>query len=151
MAFRGQHEHSLDAKDRLTIPARFRAALDQGAVLFEELDPCVSIYPVASYGELTGTYLHGLNPLSREGRMMRRRFHARSHDETLDSAGRVRLPSHLISHAGLEGPCMIVGVDDHLEVWNPEAWRKHDAEIEAQADQMAEAFAAGATTDAEAG
>ena len=46
MAFRGQHEHSLDAKDRLTIPARFRAALDEGVVLFEELDPCVSIYPV---------------------------------------------------------------------------------------------------------
>ncbi len=50
MAFRGQHEHSLDAKDRLTIPARFRAALDDGVVLFEELDKCVSIYPLAEYG-----------------------------------------------------------------------------------------------------
>ncbi len=140
MAFRGQHEHSLDAKDRLTIPARFRAALDDGVVLFEELDKCVSIYPVAEYGELTRNYLDSLNPLTKRGRMMRRRFHARSHDEKLDSAGRVRVPKHLIDHAGLSGACMVVGVDDHLEVWEPDAWRAHDAEIDAQADELAESL-----------
>jgi MraZ protein len=140
MAFRGQHEHSLDAKDRLTIPARFRAALDDGVVLFEELDDCVSIYPVAEYAELTRNYLGTLNPLTKKGRMMRRRFHARSHDEKLDSAGRVRVPGHLIEHANLKGACMIVGVDDHLEVWDPVAWSKHDAEIDAHADELAESL-----------
>ena len=143
MAFRGQHEHSLDAKDRLTIPARFRAELDQGVVLFEELDPCVSIYPVAAYGVLTQAHLESLNPLTKKGRMMRRRFHARSHDESLDSAGRVRLPQHLIDHAGLSGTCVVVGVDDHLEVWSPERWTEHDAEIEAQADEIAESLGSG--------
>ena len=140
MAFRGQHEHSLDAKDRLTIPARFRAALDEGVVLFEELDACVAIYPVAAFGRMTENYLGGLNPMTKRGRMMRRRFHARSHDESLDSAGRVRLPRHLVKHAGLSGPCMIVGVDDHLEVWAPGAWGEHDAEIDAQADELAESL-----------
>jgi len=142
MAFRGQHEHSLDAKDRLTIPARFRAALDEGLVLFEELDPCVSIYPVGEWPELTKNYLGTLNPLTKRGRMMRRRFHARSHDEKLDSAGRVRLPKHLIEHAGLSGTSMVVGVDDHLEVWEPKAWAEHDAEIDAQADELAESLGA---------
>jgi MraZ protein len=143
VAFRGQHEHSLDAKDRLTIPARFRAALDEGVVLFEDLDPCVSIFPVAAYAEMSANYIARLNPLSKDGRMMRRRFHARSHDEKLDSAGRVRLPQHLIEHAGLQGACMIVGVDDHLEVWDPARWSEHDAEIDAETDRMAEALAAG--------
>ena len=145
MAFRGQYEHSLDAKDRLTIPARFRAALDGGAVLLEELDPCVSIYPVDGFTALTDRFLAGLNPLSSKGRMMKRRFHARSQDETLDSAGRVRLPRHLIEHAGLEGTCTVIGVDDHLEVWNPGRWGEHDAEIEAQTAEMAEELAAGAS------
>jgi MraZ protein len=149
LAFRGQHEHSLDAKDRLTIPARWRAALADGVVLLEELDPCVSIYPVAAYGELTQRFLGRLNPLSREGRMMKRRFHGRSRDEGLDSAGRVRLPHHLIEHAGLAGNCIVIGVDDHLEVWNPERWAEHDAQIEAEADRMAEELAAG--TGGEAG
>jgi MraZ protein len=147
VAFRGQHEHSLDAKDRLTIPARYRAALDGGVVLFEELDACVSIYPVAEYGTLTQTYLGTLNPLTKKGRMMRRRFHARSHDESLDSAGRVRLPQHLIEHAGLSGACVIVGVDDHLEVWNPTAWGEHDAEIDAHAEEISESLGAGVSED----
>ncbi len=142
MAFRGQHEHSLDSKDRLTIPARFRAALDGGAVLFEELDPCVSIYPVADYDELARTYLMALNPLTESGRKMRRRFHGRAHDETLDAAGRVRLPRHLIQHAGLAGACVIVGVDNHLEVWNPDAWAEHDAEIDVEANELAESLGA---------
>ena len=47
----------------------------------------------------------------------------------------MRLPKHLIEHAGLEGPCIVVGVDDHLEVWNPERWAEHDAEIDEQAER----------------
>ena len=143
MAFRGQHEHSLDSKDRLTIPVRFRAALDEGVVLLESLDPCVAIYPLAGYSRFAERFLGELNPLSRKGRMMVRRFHARSQDETLDSAGRVRLPRHLVEHAGLDGPCMVIGVDDHLEIWSLGRWAEHDAEIEAQAEEMAEELAAG--------
>ena len=53
---------------------------------------------------------------------MRRRILARSHDDSLDSAGRIHLPKHLIDHAGLEGPCVVVGLVNHLEIWNAEAW-----------------------------
>src|SRR5439155_15951810 len=49
LAFRGQYEHSLDSKDRLTVPARFRAALADGVVLSAGLDPCVEVYPTAEY------------------------------------------------------------------------------------------------------
>jgi transcriptional regulator MraZ len=143
LAYRGQHEHSLDAKDRLTIPARWRGPLADGVVLFEELDPCVSIYPPPAYERLTERYVASQSPLARDGRMMRRRFHARAHDESLDSAGRVRLPKHLIDYAGLGGACKIVGVDDHLEVWDPERWAEHEAQIEAQTERMSEDFAAG--------
>jgi MraZ protein len=143
LAYRGQHEHSLDAKDRLTIPVRWRGPLSDGVVLFEELDPCVSIYSPEAYETLTERYVSSLSPLSSDGRMMRRRFHANAHDESLDSAGRVRMPKHLIDHAGLEGACVIIGVDDHLEVWSPERWAEHDAEIDARADRMSEDLATG--------
>jgi MraZ protein len=143
VAFRGQHEHSLDSKDRVTIPARFRAALSDGVVLLESLDPCVSVYPIDRYEALSERFLAGQSPFSRKGRMMQRRFHARSRDEALDSAGRVRLARHLIEYAGLEGPCLVVGVDDHLEIWHPGRWAEHDAEIDAQAEGIAEELAAG--------
>lgn len=143
MAYRGQHEHSLDAKDRLTIPARWRGPLSDGVVLFEELDPCVSIYAPEAYEALTERYVSSLSPLSSDGRMMRRRFHAKAHDESLDSAGRVRLPKHLVEHAGLEGICVVIGVDDHIEVWNPDRWTEHDARIDEQTERMSEELATG--------
>ena len=132
MAFRGQHEHSLDAKDRLTIPARFRAALSEGVVLTAGLDPCVEVYPAGDYASHEQEALAQLNPLSRSDRMMRRRLVARSHDDSLDSAGRIHLPKHLIDHAGLEGPCAVVGIANQLEIWNAErcastTWRSTPA------------------------
>ncbi len=142
MAFRGHYEHSLDSKDRLTVPARFRAALADGVVLAAGLEPCIEVYPTQEFARFEERVLGELNPLSRKGRMMRRRFHGRSHDETLDSAGRVRLPRHLIEHAGLEeGPCVVIGVADHLEIWNTRAWGEHDAEIDATATEIAEELA----------
>jgi MraZ protein len=144
LAFRGHYEHSLDSKDRLTVPARFRAALADGVVLSAGLDPCVELYPTAGYAQFEQHVLGELNPLSRKGRMMRRRFHGRSHDETLDSAGRVRIARHLIEHARLEeGPCVVIGVADHLEIWNGKAWSEHDAEIDETATEIAEELAGG--------
>ena len=144
MAFRGQYEHNLDSKDRLTVPARFRAALADGVVLSAGLDPCIEVYATGDFARFEQRVLAELNPLSRHGRMMKRRFHGRSHDETLDSAGRIRIPRHLIEHAGLvEGPCVVIGVADHLEIWNTGRWADHYAEIDATAAEIAEELAHG--------
>ena len=143
MAFRGQYEHSLDAKDRLTIPARWRGALADGVVVFADLDPCVSIFPPPAYERMSDRYLASLSPFSRDGRMMKRRFHASSSDESLDSSGRVRLPNQMVDRAGLAGTCVVVGVDDHIEVWSPERWAAEQTEISEQTDRMARELSAG--------
>ena len=119
MAFRGQYEHSLDSKDRLTVPARWRGPLSEGIVLVAGLDPCVEVFSPRGYEDWSRRFLADLNRLGKSGRMMYRRFNASASDELLDSAGRVRLAKHLIAHAGLDGPCMVVGVGDHVELWNP--------------------------------
>lgn len=130
MAFRGQYEHSLDAKDRITVPARFRAALAEGVVLAQGLEPCVEVYSESAYSDVEQRFLADLNPFDRDGRRTQRRFHARSEDERLDSAGRVRLPKRLIEHAGLEGSCVIAGVMNRLEIWNPDRWAAENAAID---------------------
>ncbi len=139
----GQHEHSLDAKDRLTIPSKLRHELAEGAVVLAGLDPCLEIWPREGFKTFTAQILGGLNPLSSKARLMNRRFHSHAEEESLDSAGRVRLAKHLITHADLEGQCVVVGVLDHLEVWSPERWAEHSAEMDAQAFDVAEEFAAG--------
>jgi MraZ protein len=54
----------------------------------------------------------------------------------------VRLPRHLIEHGGLSGSCLVVGVGDHLEIWNTEAWGSESEEFEAQAAELTERLAA---------
>lgn len=141
MAFRGRYEHSLDSKDRLTVPARFRAALADGVVLSKWFDPCVAIHTTDEFERVAERYLAPHSPLSRNARDVRRIFHGGSFDEKLDSAGRVRLPQTLVEHAGLEGACVIVGSGEYLEIWNAERWAKHEAELDAAAADLAEGLA----------
>jgi len=143
MAFRGHYEHSLDSKDRITVPARFRAALSEGVVLFAGLDPCVEVWASDAYESFHDTFLAGLNPLGRKARVLRRRFNAEAHDDSLDSAGRVRVPKHLLDHAALKGECVVVGVADHLEIWSAKAWKSESEELGETASDMAEALAEG--------
>jgi transcriptional regulator MraZ len=128
MTFRGLHEHSLDAKDRITVPARYRAALSDGIVLMMGIEPCVEIWPATGAERMEESTLAALNPMSREARRLQRRFFSHSEATELDSAGRVRLSSQLIEHAGLEGRCVISGMGSRLEIWKPEEWFAEDEE-----------------------
>jgi len=142
MAFRGQYEHSLDSKGRITIPAKRRAQLADGVVLLKGLDACIDLYPLEAYETFTERFLSGINPLGSEGRLLNRRFNTQAEETELDSAGRVRVPDHLKSHAGLEGKCMVVGVGDHFEIWDAGRWAEHEGEIDARAVEVAEGLAA---------
>ena len=139
MSFLGQYEHNLDAKDRLTVPSKFRAALADGVVLAKGLDPSVWVFSPAGYERFTNGFLGATNPLGKRGRMLRRHFHGGAFDDTIDAAGRIRLPKKLIEHAGLgEGPCVIVGSDDWFEIWSAERWAAYEMEMEVEVSDVAE-------------
>jgi MraZ protein len=139
LSFLGQFEHNLDAKDRLTVPSKFRAALANGVVLAKGLDPCVWVFAPDGYERFTGQFLGETNPLGRRGRMMRRHFHGGAFPDGLDSANRIRLPKKLIEHAGLgEGKCVIVGSDDWFEIWSPDRWESYEKEMDAEVSDVAE-------------
>jgi MraZ protein len=144
LSFRGQFEHNLDAKDRLTVPSRFRAALADGVVLAKGLDPSVWVFSPDGYERFTRRFLGETNPLGRRGRMMRRHLHGNSFDESRDSAGRIRVSRKLLEHAGLgEGPCVVIGSDDWFELWSPERWAAYEREMDAEISDVAENLAEG--------
>jgi MraZ protein len=91
MTFRGLHEHSLDPKDRITVPAQYRAALAEGIVLMMGIEPCVEIWPASAAERMEEATLSALSPMSRDARRIQRRFFSHSESSDLDSAGRVRL------------------------------------------------------------
>jgi MraZ protein len=122
--FRGTFEHALDAKHRLTVPAKFRAALANGVVLAASPETTadaprsMAIWTPDAYDAYTNATLADSNPISPKARDLRRFFFNNSLDTELDSAHRVMIPPFLIDYAGLNKEVVVTGSGECLEVWD---------------------------------
>ena len=121
MPFRGFYDHTLDDRGRVALPARYRHEFESGAVMTMSPDGCVQVYTQSAFLEKSE---EGANDSSwsRNGRNKRRIFDAFSFDVELDRQGRILVPAKFRDSAGLEGPVVIAGVRECLEIWNPERW-----------------------------
>jgi MraZ protein len=137
----GEHEHSLDDKNRLTLPAKFRAAFAGGVVVTRGMDGCLYAYRREDWDSLVETRLATLDPLSKEGRRMQRFFFSGATEVEPDRQGRVMIPAALIEHAGLGREVVVAGVRDHLEIWDRAKWRQELNEVEGSAEDVAERLA----------
>jgi MraZ protein len=138
----GEYEHTLDDKNRLTLPAKFRQDFAEGIVVTRGMDGCLFAYTRADWSSLVERRLSTLDPLSKEGRRMQRFFFSGAAETELDKQGRVGLPSALLEHAKLGRDVVVAGVHDHLEIWDRAAWRTELAEVEGSAEDVAERLAA---------
>jgi MraZ protein len=141
LAFRGLYEYTLDAKNRLTIPAKFRAALSGGVILAKSLETCVSIWTVDGWEQFTEKAIGSRDPFSPEARDLQRYFHAGSFDAQLDSAGRIMLPPPLIRSAQLRKEVTVVGNYTTIEVWDRETWQEYERDVDASAPETARRLA----------
>jgi MraZ protein len=147
LSFLGQYEHSLDAKNRLTIPAKFRGPLSDGVVLAKQLDPCISIWPATSWERFTERSLTSRDPFDEDVRTLQRFFHAGSFDSQLDAAGRIMLPQPLLEHAALKKDVVLIGNQDTIEVWDRDHWRAEEGRINEAAVTVARRLSRGGAGD----
>lgn len=129
MAFRGTYEHSLDAKNRLTIPSKFRDQLAGKLVVAQAIKPCVAIMTEEAFDNFTDSFLKDLNPLSEEAERLSHYFNAGSFDGELDKAGRVMVAPTLMSYAGLGKDVAVIGNGDRLELWDQAKWNEYQADL----------------------
>ena len=140
MAFRGHFDYSLDAKNRLNVPAKFRAAFSSGVVLAKGLEPCVAVWAPDTFERWTESFLSNLNPVSPERRKLTRYFAGSSFDAELDSAGRVTLNNALLEHAGIQKDVVVVGNLDHLEIWDRDRFSEDQQALNAEVAGIAESL-----------
>lgn len=139
--FIGEYTHTLDPKNRLSVPAKFRKELGRVVVLTRGLDRCLFVYPKKAWAreaERRAAHAGG----TAAGRGLARLFLAGAMEAEVDGAGRVLIPDHLKSFAGLSGKAVVAGVADRVEIWDEGAWQKYTAEIERDADAFAEKLGA---------
>ena len=124
--FRGQFVHSVDAKGRVSLPARFRDVLvsdgDARFVLTPALfDPCLHLYPMRAWEEFEKKMLE-LPTLERNAVRFRRMYVSAAVECELDGSGRVLIPPHLRERASLEKEVLWAGMGRILELWSKTEW-----------------------------
>jgi MraZ protein len=135
LIFRGTFEHALDAKHRLTVPAKFRSALASGVVLAASPETTASaprsiaIWTPDAYEVYTTAALVGLSPISPEARDLKRFFFNYSHDTELDSANRVMIPPMLMDYASLDKEVLVTGSGECLEVFDRSKYAGYSEDV----------------------
>ena len=121
--FMGEYNHTIDAKGRLIIPAKFRELLGTEFVLTRGLDGCLFIYPVDEWKAFEQKFR--ALPLTNKNARTSRFFVAGAAMCELDRQGRVLVPQTLREFAGLEKDVVLTGNLDRIEVWSKEKWSEN--------------------------
>ena len=124
MFFMGTYTPKLDDKGRLILPAKFRDQLAGGLMITRGQEHCLYVWPKAEIDRITERLREA--PVSNKAtRDYIRMFSSASSDETPDRQGRITIPSHLRSYAGLDKDCVVVGAINRVEVWDADAWEQY--------------------------
>lgn len=145
MLLTGTHQRTLDDKNRITLPKRVREQLGEIEQLFVTPGPdqCLWVFDQTSL-EALSSKLDQAPAADSEARVFRRLFFAQMEAVDVDRAGRALIPDRLVRFAGLDKDVTLIGVRDHLEVWNAAKWEEYLTQHGPSFDKIAEgAFHAG--------
>ena len=138
----GTHDHTLDDKNRLTLPAKFRESFGDGLVVARGFEGCLRAFRREDWDGHVESRLAPLDPLSKETRRLQRFYFAHATESNLDKQGRVMIPAPLLELAGISKEVVVIGMRDHVEIWDRATWRNELAEVEGSAEDVAERLAA---------
>lgn len=135
--FIGEYEHTLDEKNRVSIPKHYRTGLGKRMVMTRGLDNCLFVYSRSSW-EKVAAKLQELSFAQADTRGFNRFILSGAAEVEVDAAGRVLIPEHQRQFAKLSKTIVFAGVSDRVEIWDADAWKAYKAEIEKKAEDMAE-------------
>jgi MraZ protein len=137
LVFFGEYRHNMDTKGRLSIPSKMRNQCGSLVYVTRGNEGCLNVYNEEGWN----AYYQGLAQLSqrkKEARKFLRLVQSKTHDIEFDKTGRINIPADLRSLAGLEKECVIIGVGDHMEIWNQQKWESYYEENDADFDELSE-------------
>lgn len=131
--FMGEYHYSIDEKGRLTIPAKLRYELGENFIVTRGLDGCLFVYPKNEWENIIQKYKE--LPNTKDARNFMRFFLSGATVCEFDKQGRINISAPLTKYAELKKDCVIIGVNDRLEVWSKERWESF---IDANEDSLSD-------------
>jgi MraZ protein len=120
--FIGEYEHNVDGKNRMILPSAIRDSLDEDdeLIVTPVVEPCLALFPYDRWEDfLMSEELQGL---TEESRKFRRALASKASETSVDSQGRILVPSKLKDIAGIDDTVTVVGNIDRVELWAPDEW-----------------------------
>ena len=128
--FIGEYTHTVDEKNRFSLPAKFRKELGKKVVVTRGKDHCLFLYPTKTWGAISKE-VASLGHVESDPRYARFTFSGASEIE-IDSIGRILLPEFLREFAELKNPIVITGVHDRVEIWSDKRWSAYRKKLESE-------------------
>ena len=125
--FRGTSAITLDSKNRITVPTKYRDELFadcQGKMVctVDIQHPCLLLYPLPEWEEIE-LKLCSLSSMNPQERLLQQVLLGNASDCEIDKSGRLLINGPLRQHANLEKSVMLVGQLKKFEIWSESAWQ----------------------------
>ncbi len=135
--FFGEFKHNIDAKGRLSIPAKMRNQCGDSVYVMKGNDGCLAVYTQAGFDEYYAEIL-ALSRKKKKNRTYKRLVTSRVNECEFDKLGRINIPAKLREEAHLTKECTVVGAGDCIELWNSEEWESYYDDNVDQFDELSE-------------
>jgi len=135
--FIGEYNHSVDVKNRLSIPAKFREKLGETFYITKGLDHCLFIFSTEEWLVFEDK-LRALPLSNKKARAFARSFFAGASECTLDKQGRILIPATLIAYAEIDKEVYINGAGARIEIWDSAKWQNYNEFTSSNMDELAE-------------
>lgn len=135
--FMGQYHHNIDEKGRLIIPAKFREELGANFVVTRGLDNCLYVYSRCEWEKIVAK-LKTLPFTKKDARIYIRSLFSSAAECEFDRQGRINITSQLVAYADITKECVIIGANDHIEIWSEKTWNDFFNENSEKIEEIAE-------------
>ena len=133
----GEYHHNIDDKGRLVIPTKYREELGSEFVITRGIERCLYVYSKIEWEKLVAK-LNTLPFTKKDARTFMRSFFSGATVGKFDNSGRINITSPLVSYADLTKECVIIGVNDRLEIWSEDAFTKFMDDNSSELEEIAE-------------
>ncbi|MDO8482699.1 MAG: division/cell wall cluster transcriptional repressor MraZ [bacterium] len=133
----GEYTHTIDDKNRLSLPVKFRQEMGKKVVVTPGLDNCLFLFTMSEWKKISDK-LSQSSMLQADNRGFNRFMFGGAVEAEVDSIGRILVPDFLRERASLKGKVVVIGVQSRVEIWNEKSWIDYKKVVEKQADTLAE-------------
>lgn len=137
--FMGEYSHTIDAKGRVILPAKFREELGEHFVVTRGLEGCLSVYTMDVWKNLSAA-MKQLKASKENARAFKRFLFGSASEVEFDKQGRILLPGTLRAYAGLKKDVTVLGTGEKIEIWAKESYEEYAAKIVPDMEEIAESL-----------